>query len=82
MTGGDAMEPKYMSAEDLYREEVLEAREVPPHRRIALGLELYEFARKITIAGIRNQFPDADEAAILQKLRERIAIAKTLESRS
>lgn len=76
------MEPKVLSPDDLYREEVLEAREVPPHRRIAIGLELYEFARKITLAGIRNQFPDADEATVLQKLRERIAIAKTLESRS
>lgn len=48
--------------DELYREELREARAMAPEQKLLLGEELFAFAWSITLAGIRNQFPEADEA--------------------
>jgi hypothetical protein len=47
--------------DELYREELREARAMRPEQKLLLGEELFIYACSITMAGIRNQFPDADE---------------------
>lgn len=72
--------PIRMSAEDLYREEVLAARAMPEDRKLALGLELFDRARTMMLAGIRMQFPEADEATVRQILVRRLQMAREVES--
>ena len=45
--------------DELYREEVLEARRIPPAEKALAGQQLFEAACRITLAGIRHQFPEA-----------------------
>jgi hypothetical protein len=42
--------------------------------------ELFEAACRITLAGIRNQFPDASEHQCLEILRERLALQRRFEA--
>src|SRR5262245_41412380 len=46
--------------DELYREELREARAMSPERKLLLGEELFVYACSITMAGIQNQFPEAD----------------------
>ncbi len=69
-----------MAADDLFREEVLEARAMPEERKLALGLELFDRARALMLAGIRTQYPEADEDAVHEILVRRLQIARELES--
>ena len=55
-------------AEEIYRERVVEARAMPPEEKLLAGEELFEYACAITLAGIRNQFPDASEEECLRIL--------------
>jgi len=41
-------------------------------QRVQLGAELYEMAREISRAGIRDQFPDLSEKEVEEKLKERL----------
>lgn len=68
-----------MSADDLYREEVLEARAMAPDRKLVLGLELFERVRASMIAGIRLDHPEADDETVQRLLKERIELAERLE---
>jgi len=60
-------------AEELYRERVIRARNMPPEEKILAGQRLFEAACRITLAGIRNQFPGKSEEEYRQILRERLA---------
>lgn len=62
----------------LYREEVLEARSMPLEEKLLLGERLFRWACEITLAGIRHQNPDADEAHCQRLLRERIELGKRM----
>ena len=68
-------------AEELYRESVVEARTMPPEEKLLAGEELFEYACAITLAGIRNQFPDLSEAACLQLLEQRLELRERMEKR-
>ena len=47
--------------DELYREELREARETDPTDKILAGQRLFESACRITLAGIRHQNPGASE---------------------
>lgn len=68
--------------DELYREELREARAMPLEQKLLLGEELFAYACSITMAGIRNQFPEADEAEHRRILERRLALQRKLEGRS
>jgi hypothetical protein len=60
-------------ADELYRERVIRARQMPAEDKILAGQRLFEAACRITLAGIRNQFPGKTEDQYRGILRERLA---------
>ncbi|MCX6925871.1 MAG: hypothetical protein NT154_22090 [Verrucomicrobia bacterium] len=67
--------------EEIYRERVVEAREMPPEEKLLAGEELFEYACAITLAGIRNQFPGVSEEQCLRILEERLELRERMEKR-
>jgi hypothetical protein len=67
--------------DELYRQELLEARAMPPEQKLLLGEELFEYACSITMEGIRNQFPEADETERRRILESRLELQRKLEER-
>jgi hypothetical protein len=67
--------------DELYREEILEARAMKPEDKILAGEELFHFACSITMAGIQNQFPEADEAERRRILESRLDLQRKLDGR-
>ena len=57
----DTMEPTGTPGDQLYRDEVLAARVMTPEEKLLAGPQLFDFACRIALDGIRNQFPDVDE---------------------
>ena len=68
--------------DELYREEVIEARAMSPEDKLLAGEELFHYACGITMAGIRNQFPEADEAERRRILEGRLELQRKLEGRT
>lgn len=68
--------------DELYREELREARAMPPEQKILAGQQLFESACRITLAGICNQNPGASEAQCLEILRQRLQFQRRLEESS
>jgi hypothetical protein len=66
-------------ADALYWEKVERARKLSPEERMAAGPELFDYACSITLNALREQMPNATEAQLLDKVRERIAIKRRLE---
>lgn len=64
--------------DELYRQEVLEAREMPLEEKLLLGERLFKWACEITLTGIRNQNPGAGEEECRRILRDRIELGKSL----
>jgi hypothetical protein len=54
---------------------------MPPEDKLLAGEELFEYACAITLAGIRNQFPDANEEECLSILEERLELRERMEKR-
>jgi hypothetical protein len=73
------MEPTPELINALYREQVLAARKLSPAQRLRLGGDLFDDFCERMRAGIRFQFPDADENRVEQILRERLELARRLE---
>jgi hypothetical protein len=73
------MAPTQELIDDLYREKVLRARAMTPEERVREGFRLSAAAEEIARAGIRAQYPQADEAEILLILRRRMALARKLK---
>jgi len=67
--------------DELYREELREARAMPPEQKLLLSEELFAYACSITMAGIRNQFPEADETERRRILEQRLELQRKLEGR-
>jgi hypothetical protein len=68
--------------DELYREELIEARRMSAEDKVLAGQSLFEAACRITLAGIRYQFPQASEERCLGILRERVDLQRKLEERS
>ena len=66
-------------ADGLYRERVLQARMMAPEDKLLAGEELFEYACSITLAGIRNQFPQASEAECRAMLAARLKLRERME---
>ena len=65
--------------DELYREEVLEARAMAPIDKVRAGQQLFEAACRITLAGIRHQHPNATEDECREILRQRLDLQRKLE---
>lgn len=65
--------------DDLYREEVLEARVMEPIDKVRAGQQLFEAACRITLAGIKNQHPGASEEQCREMLRQRLILQRRLD---
>jgi hypothetical protein len=68
-------------ADELYRDRVAEAREMPPEEKLLAGEVLFEYACAITLAGIRSEFPDLSEQEHFRVLEERLDLRERLERR-
>jgi hypothetical protein len=64
--------------DELYREEVLDARKMPLEEKLLLGERLFRWACEVTLAGIRNQNPEASEEECQRILYARIELGKKL----
>jgi hypothetical protein len=64
--------------DELYREEVLDARKMPIEEKLLLGERLFRWACEVTLAGIRSQNPDASEQECQRILFERIELGKKI----
>ena len=69
-----------MLIDELYREEVIEARRMSAEDKLILGERLFLSACAITLEGIRFQNPQATEAERQRMLRERIELGRRLEA--
>lgn len=65
--------------DELYREELREARAMPPEQKVLAGQQLFESACRITLAGIRHQHPGLSEEQCLEILRQRLVLQRRLE---
>ena len=65
--------------DELYREELIEARAMRPEDKLLAGEELFHYACSITLAGIQHQFPQADEAERRRILEDRLKLQRWLE---
>jgi hypothetical protein len=63
----------------LYRQEVLQARAMLPDDKLLAGERLFAWACEITLAGIRNQYPQATEEECQEMLARRLALARKLQ---
>ena len=63
-------------ADAIYRDKVRVARSIDPAERIKTGLDLYEYARSICMAGIQHQFPDYTEEQRRQEFTRRIELRR------
>ena len=68
--------------DELYREELREARAMSPEEKILAGQQLFEGACRMTLAGIRNQHSGASEEECLEILRQRLVLQRRLEETS
>ena len=68
--------------DELYREEVIEARAMSLEDKLLAGEDLFHSACAVTMWGIRNQFPDADETERQRILESRIELQRKLEGRT
>jgi hypothetical protein len=56
----------------IQRDKILQARQRSPGEKFLDALQLFDFACSWTVAGIRSQFPDADDAEVKRILEERL----------
>lgn len=75
------MEPDQELVDAIYREKVLRARATPPATKALEGPRLFDWACRVTMAGIRHQHPHADERQVQALLRERVAMREQMEQR-
>jgi hypothetical protein len=52
-----------------------------PEERILAGIKQSELAIRVVEAGLRDQYPDADEATIASLLLERVRLMKNIQNR-
>jgi hypothetical protein len=73
------MKPTRELGDQLYREQVLAARAMKPEEKLLAGPRLFDFACRVAMDGIRQQFPEADENRVREILAERVALGRRLE---
>jgi len=73
------MEEASDTIDPLFADKVRRARAMSPQDKLRAGGLLFEYTRKIVIAGIRHQNPDATEAEIGELFHQRLQLARQLE---
>lgn len=51
-------------------------RSMTGQQRLQIALDLHEFACQVSRAGIRRQYPDADETEVERHLKHRLELAR------
>ncbi len=74
------MESIAVTADFLYREEIVRARAMAPEDKLLEGPRLFERACRVMRDGIRHQHPDLDDAGVQALLRARLDRVSSLES--
>lgn len=69
-----------LSADDLFWEQIETARQQSIEEKILASLDLFDLACEFMRAGIRDQYPDADDARVEEILDERLALGRRLEN--
>ena len=65
-----------MTPEDALELQISRYRQMSGEQRLVVALELHELACDVARAGIRRQFPHADEAEIERRLRQRLELVR------
>ncbi|MEW6250211.1 MAG: hypothetical protein AB1716_06170 [Planctomycetota bacterium] len=73
------MEPTPELIDELYREEIRDARCLSPGEKMRIGGELFEAVCERMRDGIRFQFPEADGERVEAILGQRLELARRLE---
>lgn len=73
------MQPTRDLIDSLYSEEVEAARRMSPEDKLLAGSRLFAYASRITIAGIRDQFPDATDDEVQRRFADRLALRERLD---
>ena len=68
--------------EELYREEVLDARRMSPEEKFLAGEELFEYACAITTEGIKSQNPSWNAEVCRLELDRRLELGERLQGTS
>ncbi len=75
------MQPTKELIDAIFRERVEKARSMSPADKLLAGPRLFDQVCQRMAAGIRSQFPEADERRVQEILRERLALVRRLENR-
>jgi hypothetical protein len=65
-----------MTPEQALEKQIELYRAMTGEQRLRIALDLHEFSCQMAREGIRSQFPDADEAEVDRRLRERLELAR------
>ena len=74
------MEPTQELVDDIYREKVLRARATPPEQKLFAGAELFAMVCELMKAGIRSQFPEAEDSRVTEILQQRLDLSRRLRN--
>jgi hypothetical protein len=66
-------------AQSIDRDRMERARAMSPEAKLSAGIELFEFACCMSRAGIKHDFPHADDAEVERILAERLDLGRRLE---
>lgn len=73
------LEPSQQLVDDLFWEEIQQARAMSPSAKLRSGAELFRLACTFCMAGIRHQNPEASEEDVRHVLRARLELGRRLE---
>ncbi len=71
--------PNQELIEALFRDKVRAARQMSEEDKLLAGPRLFDYACRVAMDGIRDEYPEADEERVREILRERLALARRLE---
>jgi hypothetical protein len=69
-----------MTPQDALCKQIERYRQMTGEERLRIALDLHRLSCAMAEAGIRGQFPDADEAAVQRELRRRIELGRACET--
>lgn len=76
------MEPPRDVIDAIYRERILRARQVSIAEKLMSGADLFEEVRERMAEGIRSQYPELDDAAVRELMRQRLERLRRIEGKS
>lgn len=74
------MQPTQELIDALWRDKIEQAQRMTEKQRLEAGGELFDYACRITSAGIRCDHPDWTNRQVLDELRRRLELAKLIEA--